>query len=116
MDANTDANTDAMKAIVVSSPKAASEALLSNKTVILYTGEPVEGSAEAMNIKEICYVWLTEHGRKKITSHGVSANDSKCQILCIPTAPDQVKYMGMSGGGFQTSITEGGLIERVEKL
>ena len=102
--------------IVVSSPESAFEALRSNNRVVLFTGDPVEGSAEAMNIKEMCYVRLTTEGQRMIANHGVSNADARGQILCVPKENDQVQFVGPVGGGFQTSVAHGGLIESVHPL
>ena len=105
--------------ILVGSTKAATH-LLANRTtatpvVVLYTGDPVPGSAAALGIENMVNVKLTSKGLTLAKQVGVSDADMKYNLfLAIPNMnTDQINFVAQTGGGFTCSRQAGGIIEDI---
>tara|TARA_Y100000996_G_scaffold337740_1_gene274481 strand:- start:333 stop:674 length:342 start_codon:yes stop_codon:yes gene_type:complete len=104
--------------IPVGSTEAAAHLLADRKTatpVVLYTGDPVPGSAAALGIENMVNVKLTSKGLTLAKQVGVSDADMKYNLfLAIPNMnTDQINFVAETGGGFTCSRQAGGIIELV---
>ena len=104
--------------ILVGSTEAAAH-LLVNQTpatpVVLYTGDPVPGSAAAFGIETMVDVKLTSKGLTMAKNMGVSTADIKYNLfLALPNMnTDQINFIAQTSGGFTCSRQVGGIIEDI---
>ena len=104
--------------ILVGSTEAAAH-LLVNQTpatpVVLYTGDPVPGSAAALSIECVTNVKLTSKALTMAKEAGVSNADIKYNLfLALPNMnTDQINFIAQTGGGFTCSRQTGGMIEDI---
>ena len=85
---------------------------LLNRTVVLYTGDPIPGSAAAFGIETMVDVKLTSKGLTMAKDWGVSTADIKYNLFfALPNMnTDQINFIAQTSGGFTCSRQAGGII------
>ena len=110
-----EAEPAASQPILVGSTEAATHLLVNRTTarpVVLYTGDPIPGSAAAFGIETMVDVKLTSKGLTMAKDWGVSTADIKYNLFfALPNLnTDQINFIAQSSGGFTCSRQAGGII------
>ena len=82
---------------------------------MIYTEDPVPGSAAAFGIETMVDVKLTSKGLTMAKDWGVSNADMKYNLfLALPNMnTDQINFIAQTSGGFTCSRQVGGIIEDI---
>ena len=82
------------------------------RPVVIYTGDPVPGSAAAFGIESMVDVKLTSKGLTMAKNMGVSTADIKYNLfLALPNMnTDQINFIAQTSGGFTCSRQAGGIV------